>query len=89
MSSINLVLDRLSAVLARRGTSRSQHYRTITEGTFTPPVRVGVRCAAWPRHEIDALVAAEIAGATREQLRQLVRQLMAQRSSFMPSLGVA
>ena len=86
ISSTNLTLVRLPALLARCGTSRSAVYRAISDGLFVPPVRVG-GCAAWPSHEIDSLIAAKIAGATTELLRQLVSQLVAQRGSLMPSVG--
>jgi prophage regulatory protein len=83
----DLKLERLPNVLGRNGRSRSELYRKISEGTHTPPVRVGSRCAAWPSHEIDALIAADIAGATDEQRRQLVERLLANRSALMPSMA--
>lgn len=89
MTYSDLTLIRLPKLLARRGTSRSAHYRDIAEGIFAPPVRIGARLAAWPRHEVDALIAAEIAGASADQLRKLVRHLVAQRSSLMPSFEAA
>ena len=80
MSDITLL--RIDGVLARRGRSRSQHYREIAEGLAPPPVlRPGCKIATWPAHELDAVSAAEIAGASPDEIRALVRDLVAQRSA--------
>jgi prophage regulatory protein len=67
-------LLRLDTVVSRRGRSRPQLYVDIKRGTMTPPVRLGCKLSAWPSHEIDALNRAEIAGASQDELRALVRQ---------------
>ena len=82
----SLRLDRLPAVLEQRGDGRSSLYLDIQRGTWTAPVHVG-RASAWPRHEVQALVRARIAGASHEQLRLLVRQLVAERAAMMPAIG--
>jgi len=41
-------LIRLPEVKARVGLSRSSIYLKISEGTFPPPVKLGVRSVAWP-----------------------------------------
>ena len=76
-----LSLNRLPQILARTGTSRSQVYRDIGSGIWTPPVVLGSRCSVWPEHEVDALIAARIEGRTREELRELVNALVAQRKN--------
>jgi predicted DNA-binding transcriptional regulator AlpA len=81
---VNLALDRIPAYLARSGKSHSAFYRAVNDGTHTPPVKIGARSAAIPRHEADAILAAEINGATPEQLKKLVVVLMEQRKTFMP-----
>ncbi len=73
-------LLRMETVVSRRGRSRPQLYIDIKRGTMTPPVRLGEKISAWPSHEIDALNRAEIAGASQDQLRALVKQLVAQRT---------
>jgi len=82
----NLRLDRLPSVLEQRGDGRSSLYLDIQRGTWTPPVHLG-RASAWPRHEVQALVGARVAGASPEQLRALVRQFIVQRSAMLPSIG--
>lgn len=79
----NITLDRLPGVLSARGTGRTDLYDSINAGLWTPPVRMG-RASCWPRHETEALLRARIAGATNDQLRQLVRELLAQRKALMP-----
>lgn len=69
-------LLRLDTVVALRGRSRAQNYVDIRKGTMTPPVRLGAKLSAWPASEIDALIRAEISGASREDLQSLVRKLV-------------
>ena len=70
------------AVLKRRGRGRSAHHDDIRAGLFVKPVLIGARSVATPDYEVDALIAARIAGATDDQVRALVRQLMAARTSI-------
>jgi prophage regulatory protein len=81
---MTLSFSRKPAVLKRRGDSSSNLYRAIAAGLWTPPVNLGSRYSAWPDHETDALIAAQMAGATDEELRTLVRTLIAQRKQLMP-----
>jgi prophage regulatory protein len=76
-------LERLPVVLAKRSDGRSSLYADIQRGTWTPPVRMG-RAAAWPAHETQELLAARVAGATDDELRELVRDLLAQRTAGRP-----
>ncbi len=77
MSSIDLL--RIETVASRRGRGRSQLYLDIREGLMTPSLRLSRKLSAWPSHEVDALNRAEIAGATPEEIRALVCQLVEQR----------
>lgn len=77
-------LERLPAVLARRGTGPTHLYDAIAKGVWTPPIRMG-RASCWPQHESQALLQAQIAGATDDQLRVLVRELIEQRKALMPA----
>ncbi|MGH2447221.1 MAG: helix-turn-helix transcriptional regulator [Chloroflexota bacterium] len=81
-------LDRLPEVLSRRGDGRTSLYSDIKRIRWTPPIHVG-RASTWPRHETDALIRARIAGATDDQLRALVRDLLSQRKSLMPAIGAS
>jgi prophage regulatory protein len=79
-----LGFTRLPDLLARRGDSRSNAYRDIADGLWTQPIKLGPRYSAWPTHEVEALIAARIAGASHDEIRALVRSLMIQRRQLMP-----
>ena len=81
-----LKLERLPSVLSRRSDGRSSLYLDIQRGVWTPPIRMG-RASAWPEHETQALLAARIAGASDDQLKQLVRDLLEQRKSMAAALS--
>ena len=74
-------LLRLPAVLKRTGDSRSAHYKRISDGTFPPPIKIGLRATAWPDSEVTAIVAARIAGKTESEIRDLTAELVSQRAS--------
>ena len=52
MSPINLRLERLPAVVARTGMSRSWIYKEIAAGRFPKPVKVG-GASGWNAEAID------------------------------------
>ena len=72
---------RIPAVLKRRGRSRSSHYADIKAGLFVKPVLIGLRATGTPDYEVDALIAARIAGKTDEEIRALVIKLEADRKA--------
>ena len=61
--------------------SRSAWYRWIADGLAPRPVRIGPNTAAWPAAEIDALIAARLAGADDAAVRALVAELHAARTA--------
>ena len=67
---------RMPAVKAETGhRSHASIYNAIKAGLFTKPVRIGDRAVGWPSQEVQAIVAARIAGKTQEQIRELVCKL--------------
>ncbi len=66
---------RTHAVLKRRGKSRSAHYVDINDGLFVKPVSIGRRSVGTPDYEVDALIAAQIAGKSEDEIRTLVVKL--------------
>lgn len=82
LSAVTLL--RLPAVLKARGRSRSTHYADIKLGLFTPPVKLGDNCVGWPEAEVIALNRATIAGASQDDIRALVGQLVASRRGGSP-----
>ncbi|WP_448556024.1 helix-turn-helix transcriptional regulator [Thalassotalea montiporae] len=79
----NLRIIRISEVATKRGVSRTTLYRQIKDGLLTKPVNLGAHSIGWPEHEVDKLNGALIAGATSEQLKELVQSLTEQRQQLM------
>lgn len=78
-------LLRRPEVEARYGRRRSAIYNDIQNGLFPPPIQFSSRCSAWPENEVDAVIGARIAGQSNDEVRELVRQLVAARKSAWAS----
>jgi len=76
-------LMRMPGVCNETGDARSTVYRKIKDGLFPAPVKSGVRAAAWPATEVAAVNAARIAGRSDDEIRTLVRHLVAARRTVM------
>jgi prophage regulatory protein len=76
-----IAFDRLPVVRQRLGgVGHTKVYDDIGKGLFPPPVKLGGgRVSVWPRHEVDAIAEAILAGNGDSQLRQLVSELVAAR----------
>lgn len=66
------------------GRSRSSTYEDVADGLMVPPIPIGRRAVAWPRAEVEAVVAARIAGKQPDEIRKLVAKLVAQRTATLP-----
>lgn len=69
--------------------ARSTVYMDRAEGLLPEPVKLGARAVGFPAHEVDQVMAARAAGATTEQIKALVKRLMAQRSKRLAELLAA
>lgn len=83
--------DRLPRVKERLGynpkSSTSTIYKKIQEGLLPPPLKLyGDRASVWPSHEITAVIAATMAGRSKEEIRALVRCLVEKRQELYESL---
>lgn len=78
---------RIPVVLKRRGISRSGHYSEVKARLYTAPIRIGPRAVAYPDYEVDLQNAARVAGMSESEIRDLVVELEAARSSALPSWG--
>jgi prophage regulatory protein len=76
---MTLTILRRPAVSRALGRSRSATYLDIQQGLMTPPVAIGLRAVGWPDSEVNALVAARIAGKSDDDIRALVIELLAAR----------
>ena len=72
---------RLPAAQQFSGCARATIYLRIKEGVFPPPVRIGGTSVGWPERELSALNEARIRGAGDEEIRGLVKNLVAERKS--------
>ena len=62
------------------GIAQSTFYAWIESGLMPPGIALGIRSVGWPAHELDAIAAARIAGKTEDEIRALVRDLIAARA---------
>lgn len=69
--------------------SHASIYGLIRVGLWTQPVKIGERSSGWPDDEVKAINAARIAGASDEQIRELVNQLHAKRAQKLAALMAA
>lgn len=73
---------RLPATKAEMGwRADASQYNAIREGLFTTGIAIGMRSKGWPDYEVKAIAAARIAGKSYAEIRELVKQLHAQRAS--------
>ena len=63
----------------RMGIGRSTIYLRINQSLITSPVSLGANSVGWPEHEIDAILAARIAGKSDDEIKVLVSELEAAR----------
>ena len=70
---------RIPEILGRRGGGHSKLYSDIAAGTWPPIVKFG-RASVQPEHEVDAMLAAVAAGASDDELRRLVEELVRERA---------
>ena len=70
---------RQPAVTAMTGLSRSVLYAHVQRGLFTPPIHLGPQTAVWPRHEINAINAARLASKSEDEIREVVKAMIADR----------
>lgn len=72
----DLKLIKKPEVLALVGLSKSTLHLHIASGLMPPPVPIGERAVAFVQHEIQAVLAAKIAGCSRDELKQLISELV-------------
>ena len=73
-------IQRLPTFQTELGLSRSSVYLLMSKGLLPKPFQISSRAVAWLSHETDAIIAARIAGKSDDEIRELVTELMSQRS---------
>lgn len=74
-----LKILRIKQIKAQTGLPSSTVYYHISEGLFPRPIKLGERMSGWLESEVNAIMAARIAGKSDDEVRELVKQLHAQR----------
>jgi predicted DNA-binding transcriptional regulator AlpA len=70
---------KMPAVSKKTAEPPSTIYWRVSNGEFVPPIKQGERAAAFILEEVDAVMRARAAGATRDEIKTLVRELVAAR----------
>lgn len=73
-------LERTVDAFNRFGVKKTKGYELIEAGLFPAPIRPNERPSRVPSKEVDALIAATIAGVSAEQISELILGLRDQRA---------
>ncbi len=82
----HLVVLRHPEAIKQYGLSRAVYYQQINEGLIPPPFLLGDRSAGQLQHEVQAVIAARVAGKTKEKIKDLVASLIEQRKDYMEAM---
>ena len=70
---------RRKLVESRTGYSRSTIYLKMSEGFLPSNIKMGANSVGWLEHEINAIIAARVAGKSDDEIKVLVSELEAAR----------
>lgn len=73
-------LIRRPEVLALTARSKSALQLDEKAGVFCPSINIGDRAVAYIKHEVEAVIQARIESQTPDQIKQLVSELINQRT---------
>lgn len=76
------IFYRTKAAQEHTALARSTFYAYIAQGLLPPPIKIGKRSSAWLVSEIVAINKARILGKSNEEIKALVRSLVAARSQL-------
>lgn len=85
-------IDRIVREPERRqltGNPTSTWYELEKDGLVPPPVRLGKYAVGWPLSELAALNAARIAGKSDDEIKSLVKRLIAKRAEAFSQFEAA
>ena len=74
---------RLPQVLALLCLSRATFYKQIKDGVMPTGISLGYRSVAWLSSEVDTVITARICGYKEQELKELVKEIVNNRKSFM------
>ena len=70
---------RLKKVESKTGLKKSMVYDLMSRGEFPKSIKIGERAVAWIESEVNAINAALMAEKSTDEIRELVKSLMAKR----------
>lgn len=70
-----MAIWRVIRTMEETGDSRSKLYADSAAGLMVKPIKIGPRAAGFPSEEVQAVVAARVAGYSQAELRNLVLRL--------------
>ena len=76
-----LRIERKPETLQRTGFSRTTLYTRVKQQLFVPPISLGERCVGFVSSEVDSVLAAMIAGQSKDEIKALVASLVEQRKN--------
>ena len=75
-----MAILRVNRVMDFMGVRRTSIHEAVKDGTLTRPIRVTAGAVGWPESEVQAVIAARIAGKSKAEIQALVNTLHAQRT---------
>ena len=78
-----LELIRKPEVLALTCSSKSKHHSDVLDKLMAPSFPIGCRSVAYRKFEILSVIAARIQGKSDDEIRLLVKNLVAQRQNLL------
>jgi len=81
---VHLKILRLTESLTSTGFKKSTFYNGINSGHMPPPVSLGGgRSVGWIEHELQSVIAAFCAGSSSDEIKELVKELIAKRNELI------
>lgn len=71
----------ISATASLFSASKGLIYKWIATGLCPPGIKIGVRAVRWPERELQRIAEARIAGASDNQVRAIVTDIIAERGA--------
>jgi len=75
------VLLRAKDVAAAFGVCKATIYNWVNKGLLPPQVKISENVSAWPKNEIDTIIAARLAGHDDDLIRALVERFIIDRKT--------
>ncbi len=85
MTQYESLLTRKPEALHLLQLSKSTLHVHINKGLIAPPIQISDRAVAFVRSEIMAVIAAQIAGFSKDEIKALVKSIVAQRQELLPN----